>query len=137
MVMKITACEKSLNFGGDWLRLFGRLLLSLIFLHEAISILLAFPAAAAAIGKVGVPPPLLALTVALQLGAGLMLALGWHGRPGAIALGLFCLATAFLFHTHFENHNEMLHFEKDLAIAGGMFALAAAGTGRLSLDRRL
>ncbi len=40
-----------------------------------------------------------------------------------------------LFHTNFANHNELLHFEKDLAIAGGMFVLAAAGAGALALER--
>jgi len=28
-----------------------------------------------------------------------------------------------------------LHFEKDLAIAGGLFVLAATGAGALSLER--
>jgi putative oxidoreductase len=45
--------------------------------------------------------------------------------------------TASLFHTNFASQNELLHFEKDLAIAGGMFILALAGSGRLSLDRVL
>ncbi|TGW06820.1 DoxX family protein, partial [Mesorhizobium sp. M2D.F.Ca.ET.145.01.1.1] len=43
------------------------------------------------------------------------------------------LATAMLFHTNFASQNELLHFEKDLAISGGMFVLAAAGAGRFSV----
>ncbi|RVB82165.1 DoxX family protein, partial [Mesorhizobium sp. M7A.F.Ca.AU.002.04.1.1] len=58
-------------------------------------------------------------------------------RLGAVALGLFCLATAALFHTNFASQNELLHLEKDLAIAGGMFVLAIAGAGAISLDRVL
>jgi uncharacterized membrane protein YphA (DoxX/SURF4 family) len=42
------------------------------------------------------------------------IAVGWHARFGAVALGLFCLATAILFHTNFAVRNELLHFEKDL-----------------------
>ena len=80
---------------------------------------------------------ILAATIALQLFSGLMIVLGWHGRLGALALGLFCFMTAFLFHNNFQNHNELLHFEKDLAIAGGMFAITILGTGRLSLDQYL
>jgi putative oxidoreductase len=114
----------------------GRLLLALIFLHEGASLLTHFSAAAASVGKLGVPASVLALTVALQLGAGAMIALGWHARPAALALALFCLATAFTFHTNVAVQNELLHFEKDLAIAGGMLVLAVTGSGRLSLDRR-
>jgi putative oxidoreductase len=51
-----------------------------------------------------------------------------------VALSLFCLATAFLFHTNFAVRNELLHFEKDLAIAGGMFVLVVCGAGRWSVD---
>lgn len=65
------------------------------------------------------------------------MALGVLARLGAVALGLFCLMTASLFHTDFASQNELLHFEKDLAIAGGMFILALGGSGRLSVDRVL
>jgi putative oxidoreductase len=54
--------------------------------------------------------------------------------PGAAAVGLFCLATAILFHTNFASRNELLHFEKDLAIAGGMFGLMLRGAKDFSLD---
>ncbi|WP_262273547.1 DoxX family protein [Microvirga yunnanensis] len=117
------------------LLLVGRLLLALIFLHEAVTLSFDFTAAASAMSKIGVPPYVLVLTILLQLGAGLMVASGWHARLGSLSLGLFCLATAFLFHSNFAIRNELLHFEKDLAIAGGMFVLTATGAGALSLDR--
>ncbi|TPM34196.1 DoxX family protein [Mesorhizobium sp. B2-3-4] len=113
----------------------GRLLLSFIFLHEGVTLATHFAAAASAMAALGVGLPLFIATVALQLGAGLSVASGLLTRLGAIGLGLFCLATALLFHTNFASQNELLHFEKDLAISGGMFVLAAAGAGRFSLDR--
>ncbi|TGS85478.1 DoxX family protein, partial [bacterium M00.F.Ca.ET.177.01.1.1] len=76
-------------------------------------------------------------TIALQLGAGLSVAVGILTRLGAIGLGLFCLTTASLFHTNFASQNELLHFEKDLAIAGGLFVLALSGAGTISLDTLL
>ncbi|TIT33345.1 MAG: DoxX family protein [Mesorhizobium sp.] len=112
----------------------GRLLLSLIFLHEGATLASHFEGAAKAMAALGVGLPLFIATVALQLGAGLSVATGLLTRLGAIGLGLFCLATAMLFHTNFASQNELLHFEKDLAISGGMFVLAAAGAGRVSLD---
>ena len=44
------------------------------------------------------------------------------------------MATAVIFHTKFGNRNELLHFEKDLAIAGGFLVLAARGAGAWALD---
>lgn len=113
----------------------GRLLLSVLFLHEGLTLATHFDAAAKAMAALGISLPLFVATVALQLGAGLSIASGLLTRLGAIGLGLFCLATALLFHTNLASQNELLHFEKDLAIAGGMFVLAIAGAGAFSLDR--
>jgi putative oxidoreductase len=121
----------------DGVLLFGRLLLATIFLHEGVTLLMNFDAAAAATAKLGVGPPLLAATILLQLSAGLSIALGIYASVGAFALGLFCLATALLFHTNFADQNELLHFEKDLAIAGGMFILCIAGPGSFCALRLL
>ncbi len=114
--------------------LIGRLLLAWIFLHEGASLALNFSGAVEMAGQFGLSVPLLVATIALQIGAGLSIATGVLARIGASALGLFCVATATLFHTNFADQNELLHFEKDLAIAGGMFVLAAAGAGALSID---
>ena len=111
----------------------GRLLMSFIFLHEGVTLATHFDGAARAMAAQGVGLPLFVATIALQLGAGLSVASGLLTRLGGIGLGLFCLATASLFHTNFASQNELLHFEKDLAIAGGMFVLAAVGAGRISL----
>jgi putative oxidoreductase len=127
--------EAMLSKTADPLLLVGRILLALIFLHEAVTLATGFAASATTMSKVGVPPYVLVLTILLQLGAGLMVALGWHARLGSLSLGIFCLATAVLFHSNFAIRNELLHFEKDLAIAGGMFVLTATGAGALSLDR--
>jgi len=112
----------------------SRLLLAWIFIHEGAFLAMNFDAASAGMAKMGVPAAALVPTIALQLVAGLAIAIGWHARPGAAALGLFCVATAILFHTNCASRNELLHFEKDLAIAGGMFVLMLRGAGGLSID---
>ena len=127
--------EAILSKTADPLLLLGRLLLALIFLHEAVTLATGFAASASTMSKVGVPSYVLVLTILLQLGAGLMVASGWHARLGSLSLGLFCLATAVLFHSNLSIRNELLHFEKDVAIAGGLFVLTATGAGALSLDR--
>jgi putative oxidoreductase len=120
---------------ADAILLASRLLLALLFIHEGVFLVMNFGPASAGMAKLGVPPLILGLTTAMQLVAGLAIASGWHARLGAAALGLFCLATAILFHDNLANRDELLQFEKDFAIAGGMFALMASGPGRWSLER--
>ena len=121
------------NF-ADMALLFGRILLSLLFLEEGIELASNFDTALEAMAKLGVTTPIAIATIVLQIAAGFAIAFGLMTRLAAFGLGLFCLLTAMLFHTNFASHNELLHFEKDLAIAGGMFALIVAGAGKLSLD---
>ena len=52
-----------------------------------------------------------------------------------LALAVFCVLAAVLFHANLTDRNQLLHFEKDLAIAGGLLVLAVAGAGRWSLSR--
>jgi putative oxidoreductase len=117
--------------------LVSRLLLAWIFIHEGVFLVMNFESASTAMAKMGVPMPLMVLNIALQLLGGLAIALGWYARAGAAALGLFCLATAMLFHTNVASRNELLHFEKDLAIAGGMFLLMLRGAGTWSIHSLL
>jgi putative oxidoreductase len=117
--------------------LVARLLLAWIFIHEGTFLAVNFDAASAGMAKMGVPAAVLVPTIALQLVSGLAIAVGWYARLGSMALGLFCLATAALFHANFTNRNELLHFDKDLAIAGGMFVLMLRGAGSLSVDAYL
>jgi putative oxidoreductase len=118
----------------DVVLLVGRLLLAWIFVHEGFSLTMNFDAASSSMAQLGVPAFALVATIALQLAAGLMIAVGWYAQLGAAGLGVFCLITAVLFHTKFAVRNELLHFEKDLAIAGGMFVLTVRGAGRWSLN---
>ena len=104
--------------------LVGRLLLAAIFLHEAWSKFAAYLAALAYMQAFGVP----------ELGCGLLILCGYHTRAAALVLAGFCLATAVLFHGKFGDRNQLLHFEKDLAIAGGLLVLFAHCAGAWSLD---
>jgi putative oxidoreductase len=115
----------------------ARLLLAFIFVHEAVFLMLNFDSAASATSKMGVPTPAFVATIILQLFAGTAIALGIFTRFGAAALALFCFATAFMFHTHFGVRDELLHFEKDLAIAGGLLVLALHGVGDWSIEAAL
>jgi putative oxidoreductase len=115
----------------------GRLLLAALFILEGWSKIRGYQAAADYMDRYGVPGVLLPAVIALELGGGLMIALGWRTRLAAFALAAFCVAAAVIFHNQFLDRSHLLHFEKDLAIAGGLLVLAVAGAGRWSIDRRL
>jgi putative oxidoreductase len=115
----------------------GRLLLVFIFLHEGMSILGNYAGAAAYMQKSGVPALLLPAVIALQLGGGALIAAGVMTRVAALSFATFCVLTAILFHWQFADHNQLLHLQKDLAIAGGFLVLACCGPGDWSLGRYL
>jgi putative oxidoreductase len=113
----------------------GRLLLAFIFVHEGWSIIGFYSGAAAYMQKFGVPAVLLPAVIALELGGGLLIAAGVLTRPVALAFAIFCILTAVQFHWQFADGNQLLHFQKDLAIAGGFLVLAVSGPGNWSLTR--
>ena len=113
--------------------LVGRLLLAAIFLHEAWSKLTGYSGALAYMQAFGVPGQLLPLAIAVEMGCGLLILCGYYTRAAALLLAGFCAATAVLFHT-LGDRNQLLHFEKDLAIAGGLLVLFAHGAGAWAFD---
>jgi len=116
----------------------GRLMIGLPFAMSGLSKLGAYGATTAMINAVGLPlPPLAyAVAVAVELGGGLLLIAGYRARYVAAALALFSLATALSFHANFADQNQMIHFLKNIMIAGGLLQIAAFGPGALSVDNR-
>lgn len=74
----------------------------------------------------GVPRILLPGVIALELGAGLALLIGWRVRDAAALLGIFCILTAVIFHHELGIETERTLFFKDLAITGGLLMMAGA-----------
>jgi putative oxidoreductase len=112
----------------------GRFMLAGLFLHEAWSKLAGYSGAMAYAAVFGVPAQLLPLAIATEAGCGLLILLGYQTRAAALLLAGFCLLTAVVFHNRLGVRNELLHFEKDLAIAGGLLLLFARGAGAWALD---
>ena len=127
--------DRNKLFAG--LDLVGRLLLAALFVTDVWTIINNYGATADYLAQFGVPPLLLPLAAAAQLAGGLLVAIGWRTRLAALALALFCIATAFIFHSQSGDPGEAIQFWKDLAIAGGFLVLSAHGAGALSLDARI
>jgi putative oxidoreductase len=116
----------------------GRVLIGLPFAMSGLGKLGSYGPTTEMIGAAGLPLPPLAYAVAVvvELGGGLLLIAGFQTRQVAIALALFCLATAVSFHSNFADQNQMIHFLKNVMMAGGLLQIAAFGAGAISLDNR-
>lgn len=117
------------------LALAGRILLATIFIVAGIRKALAFPIVAGMMAGKGFPMPevFLAAAIALDVIGGILLVLGIQKRYVASALAAYTLVLAVVFHG-FWGHwtaappqfaNELNHFLKNLAIAGGLLLLAS------------
>ena len=118
--------------------LIGRILLSAIFIQAAISKLVDISGTIAYFQGLGLllPSVTIWLVILVELAGGLMILTGFYTRIAASVLALFCIATAFIGHSDWSNVADFQAFMKDIAIAGGLFYVAAAGAGIISLDTR-
>ena len=73
--------------------------------------------------------------VAVELGGGMLLVLGYRARLAALALAVFSLAAAVSFHSNFADQNQMIHFLKNVMMAGGLLQIAAFGAGAISIEQ--
>ena len=125
--------------------LFGRILLALIFVFSGFNKLTHFDGTAGYMAMHGLPMAhvLLVASIVIELGGGLMLMLGWHARIAAAVIFLFLIPVTLTFHAFWAVNpsdamalqNQMNHFMKNLAIMGGMLYVLAYGSGPLSLRK--
>ncbi|BEP64435.1 DoxX family protein (plasmid) [Variovorax sp. V213] len=116
----------------------GRLLMAAIFLISGVGKLMAPGGTIGYIASVGIPLPELAYAgaLAMELGGALLLVVGYRTRWVAAALALFSVVSAVIFHNALGDQNQLFHFLKNLAMAGGLLQVVAFGAGRYSLDER-
>jgi putative oxidoreductase len=129
--------------------LLGRVLLGAIFLMSAPHHIQTFNEGAGMLGGklqgvIKDAPPVLAQVgmagaIAFMILGGVSLVVGYKTRIGALLLFLFVVPAAVLFHDFWAAsgdaaQNQMIHFMKNLSIAGGLLFVVANGGGAWSLD---
>ena len=127
----------------DALALAGRVLLALIFIHSGYGKLNGFAGTAAFMAGKGLPfaEILAALSIAVELGGGIAIVLGWRVRGSAALIILWMIPVTLIFHNPLGldpalAKQQLIHFEKNLSIMGGMLCLLAFGPGRFGLDAK-
>jgi putative oxidoreductase len=124
------------------LPLLGRTLIASLFLVAGVRKALAFAGTAAYFTKLGLPAPeiMTALAIAIEIGGGALLILGWRTRWVAWLLIMFTVVATYLGHKFWladaaQYGNQLNHFLKNVAVVGGLLMLTAFGPGRASADR--
>jgi len=114
----------------------GRLFIAFIFIASGLGKIAAPGATQGYIAAVGLPLPMISYLIAIlvELAGGIVILIGYQARITGLVLAAFTLATAVIFHTNFADQDQMIHFLKNVAIAGGLLQVAAFGAGALSLD---
>jgi len=131
------------NSAQDTLALIGRILIAYLFIPAGIGKIMGFAGTVGYITSVGLPLPEVGAVIAIivELGFGIALLLGFKTRLTAIVMAVFTVAAALFFHKYWSAPDAMkmmqqINFNKNIAIAGGLLALAAFGPGRFSIDRK-
>jgi len=121
------------------LMLMGRLMMAAIFVVAGYGKLLHHEATITYMADAGMPFPSVVYYGALlmELGVGLGLAAGLFTRAAALALAVFCVVTALIFHSNFGDPNMRIQFLKNGIMAGALLFPAALGGGAFSLDAML
>ena len=113
----------------------GRILIAGMFVMAGVSKIGTFAGTQTYMASAGVPGALLPAVIALEALGGIALILGYRTRIVAIALAVFTVVAAFLFHNAPDQIQQAM-FMKNLAITGGLLILASRGSGSWSLDTR-
>ncbi len=122
--------------------LVGRILIALIFVLSGVGKITGFQGTVGYIASQGLPLPQLAALAAIivELGGGILLIAGWKSRWAAAAMLVFTVMAAVFFH-HFwavpadQAQNQMIHFLKNISMAGGLLFVLIHGSGPLSLEK--
>lgn len=122
--------------------LIARLALSILFLWSGVMKLLGYGAFVGYLQAKGVPFVQIAAPVAtaVEVIGGVLLVVGFMIRPLGLLMAVYTIATAILGHDFWNvtntalQHDMVIHFWKNVGIAGGFLLLYVTGAGGASVD---
>jgi putative oxidoreductase len=122
--------------------LFGRILVSWIFLYSAVGQVVQFSLNVSHVAAQGMPFPSLAIVISIviQFFGGLALLLGFKGRITGWLLFLFLIPTTLVLHKFWgaaARPGQEIQFFKNMGIMGGLLFIGTFGAGAYSIDALL
>jgi putative oxidoreductase len=120
----------------------ARIFLSSLFLVAGVRKVVTYAGTVGYLTKLGFPAPEVMAVVAMviEIGAGLMLLVGWRTRWAAWIFIVFVAVATAMAHRFWQFDaaqlpNQLNHFLKNIAIIGGLLYVVAFGPGRMSVDK--
>jgi putative oxidoreductase len=122
--------------------LVGRILLAVVFIKSGFGKVTGFEGTVGYIASKGLPLPQIGAVIAIlvELGGGILLAIGFKARWAALAIAIFTLAAGIMFHDYWaadaaQRMAQEINFWKNVTITGGALGFFAFGPGRYSVDK--
>jgi putative oxidoreductase len=118
------------NWSDIFAPLIGRILMGGFFLWNGIEAALNFANTTGTLASAGSPSPvvLAIVTIAIEVGCGILLVVGLWSRVAALILVVFVIGTAFL-QTGPQSAVAQALYLQDMAIVGGLLYVSAYGAG--------
>lgn len=132
--------SETANSGLDSIAvLVGRVFISILFILAGWAKLTAISGTAGYFGSLGLPMPTVSAIVVglIEFLGGIAILVGFKTRIAALIVALFVLGATVVAHMDFSDGMNVMMAQKNLAIAGGLLALAAYGAGSYSIDAKL
>ena len=119
------------------LDLVGRVFISLIFLLSGINKIGNYEGTVGWMESLGMPGIFLIPTIILEISAPILIMVGYKVKISAALLSVFCVATAIIFHSDFNDQMQFISFMKNIGLAGGFLFIVVNGAKDFSLDKKL
>jgi putative oxidoreductase len=138
--MDVHGNDKWAGFLAPWTLLLARVSIAPLFLYSGVGKVMAFKATAGRLpgGADGFGQVLAAGAIAVELGCGIALLLGFFTRQAAAALILFTVAATLMFHNFWASPDaqvvaQTLNFLKNMGLVGALAIVFTFGPGRFAL----
>ena len=118
------------------LDLIGRIFISLVFLLSGINKIGNYEGTVGWMESLDMPGIFLIPAIILEIGAPILIMIGYKVKISAALLSIFCIATAVIFHNDFSNQMQLISFMKNIALAGGFLFIVVNGAKDFSLDKK-
>ena len=126
--------------GGNPVPLIGRMLMCWIFIYSAWGQIVEFQYWSGRAAQKGMPGAVsIIASIAIQMVGGFAVLLGAKARIASSALFVFLLPTTLIFHNFWavtgpQHDAQIVNFNRNVAILGGLLFIATFGAGDYSID---